>query len=51
VIRWQHAIYQLQLVESLHDVLWKMGDDGWEPWHIENRDGWREIYFKRQVKS
>lgn len=36
--------------ESRYDCMRKMGEDGWEAWHMERLpNGWWEIYFKRPL--
>ena len=45
---WKYTSEKVMPGENWHDVLRKMGDAGWEAWHIEKTpDGHREIYFKR----
>lgn len=45
---WKYTSEKVMPGENWCDVLRKMGDAGWEAWHIERTpDGHREIYFKR----
>ncbi len=44
---WEYTSSKVAPGESWYDVLRSMGREGWEAWHIEKTDGWREIYFKR----
>ena len=49
---WVYTSVSVQPGESHHDVLRKMGREGWEAWHIEKtHDGWREVFFKKPEKK
>lgn len=47
--KWEHI--QLKVSgggpTALSDTLNKMGDEGWEPWHLESRSDHALVFFKR----
>lgn len=48
--KWEYQSIKLAPGESCYYVLRLNGANGWEAWHMELDDnGWREVYFKREV--
>lgn len=44
---WEYQSVKLDRGESWYDALRLNGERGWEAWHMESINGFREIYFKR----